>query len=208
MMSDVGVQLQYFHIYSLEFAQEKYMNGVLFNSYRDILLFWRDASKILNQRGKRFLGSGLLIPFNERYSKFKQKLDKNAQNIRHMAQALHVQQQANFNRTQEAQVRELGFALDRSSTRSVSPRPPSYEGPGPGKNSPPIHMCITNAQPPKHRATMKSADGSLAVEPRKLILNSTWTDIYQQGMSVHLNGFLKIRFLSTGCHQKRVRLCG
>ncbi|KAL2060902.1 hypothetical protein VTL71DRAFT_8954 [Oculimacula yallundae] len=129
MMADIGVQLQYFHIYSQEFASDKYMNGVLFNSYRDILLFWRDASKILNQRGKRFLGSGLLIPFNERYDKFKQKLDKNAQNIRHMAQALYVKQQGSYNRNQDTQVRELGLALTRSSTRPNSPRPPSYDGP-------------------------------------------------------------------------------
>ncbi|PVH81019.1 hypothetical protein DL98DRAFT_654227 [Cadophora sp. DSE1049] len=149
MMADIGVQLQYFHIYSQEFAREKYMNGILFNSYRDILLFWRDASKILNQRGKRFLGSGLLIPFNERYAKFKQKLDKNAQNIRHMAQALHVQQQANFNRNQEAQVRELGFALDRSSTRSVSPRPPSYDGAAPASRHDEIRKWIAGGRASK-----------------------------------------------------------
>jgi hypothetical protein len=64
-MADIGVQLQYFHIYTREFATDKYMSGTLFNSYRDILLFWRDASKILNQRGKRFLVGGLLVPFNE-----------------------------------------------------------------------------------------------------------------------------------------------
>lgn len=128
MMADIGVQLQYFHIYSREFASEKYMSGILLNSYRDILLFWRDASKILNQRGKRFLASGLLIPFNERYAKFKQKLDKNAQNVRHMAQALHIREQGNFNRAQEIHARDLTTALDRTDTRSVSPRPPSYEG--------------------------------------------------------------------------------
>jgi hypothetical protein len=65
MMADIGVQLQYFHIYTREFATDKYMSGTLCNSYRDILLFWRDASKILNQRGKRFLAGGLLVPFNE-----------------------------------------------------------------------------------------------------------------------------------------------
>ncbi len=138
MMADIGVQLQYFHIYSREFASEKYMSGILFNSYRDILLFWRDASKILNQRGKRFLASGLLIPFNERYAKFKQKLDKNAQNVRHMAQALHVREQGNFNRTQQTNVRDLTTALDRTDARSISPRPPSYDGAGPGN---PLSQC-------------------------------------------------------------------
>jgi hypothetical protein len=64
-MADIGVQLQYFHIYTREFATDKYMSQTLGNSYRDILLFWRDASKILNQRGKRFLAGGLLVPFNE-----------------------------------------------------------------------------------------------------------------------------------------------
>ncbi|KAH6717311.1 hypothetical protein BKA61DRAFT_321465 [Leptodontidium sp. MPI-SDFR-AT-0119] len=149
MMADIGVQLQYFHIYSQEFSNDKYMCGVLFNSYRDILLFWRDASKILNQRGKRFLGSGLLIPFNERYAKFKQKLDKNAQNIRHMAQALHVQQQGNFNRSQESQVRELGFAWDRSSTRSVSPRPPNYDGAAPVSRHDEIRRWIAGGRASK-----------------------------------------------------------
>ncbi|KAK0101958.1 hypothetical protein ONS95_001233 [Cadophora gregata] len=149
MMADVGVQLQYFHIYSQGFAQEKSMNGILFNSYRDIILFLRDASKILNQRGKRFLGSGLLTPLNERYAKFKQKLDKNAQNIRHMAQALQVRQQANFSRDQEAQVRELGLALDNSSTRSVSPRPPSYDGPAPVSRHDEVRRWIAGSRASK-----------------------------------------------------------
>lgn len=50
-MADVGLQLQYFHIYTREFASDKYMNNVLYNSYKDILWFWRDAAKVLNQRG-------------------------------------------------------------------------------------------------------------------------------------------------------------
>jgi hypothetical protein len=122
MMADIGVQLQYFHIYTREFASEKYLSSILCNSYRDILLFWRDASKILNQKGKRFLVGGVLVPFNERYTRFRQKLDKNAQNVRHMAQALHIKTQGTFNRTQSVQVRELANVLQRP----ISPRPPNY----------------------------------------------------------------------------------
>lgn len=123
MMADIGVQLQYFHIYTREFATEKYLSNILCISYKDILLFWRDASKILNQRGKRFLAGGLLVPFNERYARFKEKLDKNAQNVRHMAQALHIKTQGTFNRTQSLQVRDLANVLERP----TSPRPPNYQ---------------------------------------------------------------------------------
>ena len=99
------------------------MNGVLYNSYKDILLFWRDSSKILNQKGKRFLAGGLLIPFNERYAKFKQRLDKNAQNVQSMAQALHIETQGTFNRHHSFQVRGLASALERTE----APRPPEYQ---------------------------------------------------------------------------------
>ena len=122
MMADVGLQLQCFHIYTREFASDRYMNGVLYNSYKDILLFWRDASKILNQRGKRFLAGGLLIPFNERYAKFKQRLDKNAQNVQYMAQALHIETQGTFNRHHSFQVQGLASALERTE----APRLPEY----------------------------------------------------------------------------------
>lgn len=120
MMADIGVQLHYFHIYTREFATDKYMNGLLYNSYKDILLFWRDSSKILNQRGKRFLARGLLVPFHERYAKFKQKLDKNAESVRYMAQALHVQSQGTFNRNHELQLRSLSPVVEQSEHRSLS----------------------------------------------------------------------------------------
>ena len=122
-MADIGVQLQYFHIYTREFATDKYMNGILYNSYKDILLFWRDSSKILNQRGKRFLAGGLLVPFNERYAKFKEKLNKNAENVRYMAHALHVQSQATFNRTHELQIRNLTKVMGQPDTSSL----PGYQ---------------------------------------------------------------------------------
>jgi hypothetical protein len=123
-MEEIGVQLRCFHIYTREFAADKYLSGILCNSYRDILLFWRDASKILNQRGKRFFATGLLVPFKERYGKFKSKLDKNAQSVERMTQALHIQAQGNFNRTQSLQVQDLTRAVERGST--ASPRPPDY----------------------------------------------------------------------------------
>lgn len=117
-MADIGLQLQYFHIYTTEFASDKGMHSVLYNSYKDILEFWRDASKVLNQRGKRFLAGGLLAPFHERYGKFKAKLDKNAQNVRHMAQALHVHGQGIFNKKHECQV--LGIAQVLREERSAN----------------------------------------------------------------------------------------
>ena len=123
MMADIGIQLQCFHIYTREFASNRYMNGVLYNSYKDILLFWRDASKILNQKGKRFLAGGLLIPFNERYAKFKQMLDKNAQHVQSMAQALHIETQGIFNRHHSFQVHGLATALEKNE----APRPPKYQ---------------------------------------------------------------------------------
>jgi hypothetical protein len=123
MMADIGIQLQYFHIYTREFANDKYMNGVLYSSYRDILLFWRDSAKILSQKGKRLLGLGLLGPLNERYAKFKQKLDKNAESVRYMAQALHVQRQGSFNRVHSNQIRELATALESHEATSL----PGYQ---------------------------------------------------------------------------------
>lgn len=122
MMADIGVQLQCFYIYTREFATEKFLSTILFTSYRDILFFWRDASKILNEKGKRFLVGGLIVPFSERYAKFKQKLDKNAQHVRDVAQALHIKTQGAFNKTQSMQVRDLARLLERPS----SPRPPNY----------------------------------------------------------------------------------
>jgi hypothetical protein len=121
-MEEIGVQLRCFHIYTYEFSGDKYLSGILCNSYRDILLFWRDASKILNQRGKRFFATGLLTPFKERYGKFKFKLDKNAQSVERMTQALHIQAQGTFNRSQTLQLQDLSRAVDRGS----SPRPPDY----------------------------------------------------------------------------------
>ena len=124
MMADIGVQLQYFHIYTREFATDKDLSNVLCSSYRDILMFWRDASNILAQKGKRFLIGGLITPFNERYGKFKDKLDKNAQHVRHLAQALHVQTQGAFNKTHSLQVQNLATALERP----TSPRPSNDSG--------------------------------------------------------------------------------
>lgn len=141
MMADIGVQLQYFHIYTREFATNKNMSGVLYNSYRDILLFWRDASKILSQKGKRFLAGGLLAPFNERYAKFKQKLDGNAQNVRYLAQALHIEAQGTFNRNQTHQVRVLATALKGTETL----RPSDYQDTKTGQNSSPPQLLLRTA---------------------------------------------------------------
>jgi len=115
MMEEIGVQLRCFHVYSQEFSTDKYFCGILCNSYRDILLFWRDASKILNQRGKRFFATGLLIPFKERYNKFKTKLDKNAQSVTRMTQALHIQAQGNFSRTAALHMQNLTAAISHGS---------------------------------------------------------------------------------------------
>jgi hypothetical protein len=52
MMVDIGDSLMCFHIYSAEFAANEKMNSILVRSYKDILNFWREASKILDQRGK------------------------------------------------------------------------------------------------------------------------------------------------------------
>lgn len=131
MMEDIGVQLRCFHIYTREFATDKYLSGILCNSYRDILLFWRDASKILNQRGKRFFAAGLFIPFKERYGKFKSKLDKNAQSVERMTQALHIQAQGTFSRNQTLQVQDLARAI----VRGGSPRPPEYSDSDAGRYS-------------------------------------------------------------------------
>lgn len=143
-MADVGVQLQYFHIYTREFANEKYMSGILCKAYYDILSFWRDSSKILNRKGKSFLASGFLIPFHERYANFKQKLDKNAQDIRHMAQAYHVRAQGNFNRNHELQVQGLALTL----SQTPSPRPLSYQSSESGKlPTTPAETPITDFHP-------------------------------------------------------------
>lgn len=129
MMEEIGVQLRCFHIYTKEFAADKYLSGILCNSYRDILLFWRDASKILNQRGKRFFAGGLFVPFKERYGKFKSKLDKNTQSVERMTQALHIQAQGTFNKSQSLQVQDIASAIQRG----ASPRPPSYSDSDAGK---------------------------------------------------------------------------
>jgi hypothetical protein len=115
MMEEIGVQLRCFHIYSQEFSTDKYFSVILCNSYRDILLFWRDASKILNQRGKRFFATGLLVPFKERYNKFKTKLDKNAQSVARMTQALQIQAQGNFSRMTTLQMQCLTAAISHGS---------------------------------------------------------------------------------------------
>jgi hypothetical protein len=52
MMADIGDSLMCFHIYSTEFSANEKMNSILVRSYKDILSFWREASKILDQRGK------------------------------------------------------------------------------------------------------------------------------------------------------------
>jgi hypothetical protein len=53
MMADIGDSLMCFHIYSTEFSTNEKMISILVRSYKDILSFWREASKILDQRGKR-----------------------------------------------------------------------------------------------------------------------------------------------------------
>jgi hypothetical protein len=125
MMEEIGIQLRCFHIYTREFATDKYLSDILCNSYRDILLFWRDASKILNQRGKRFFAAGLLVPFKERYGKFKSKLDRNAKSVERMTQALHIQAQGQFNKVQYLGIQDLTRAVELGGGR-YSPRPPEY----------------------------------------------------------------------------------
>jgi len=75
--------------------------------------------------GKRFLAGGVLTPFNERYGKFKEKLDRNARNVRYMAQALHIKDQGSFSKSQTLQVNGLAKALERQEIGSL----PGYGDP-------------------------------------------------------------------------------
>lgn len=69
--------------------------------------------------GARIFVGGLLTPFEASYSKFKEKLDRNTRLVDSVAQALSIQDQGNFRRTQAIEssaTQELIKSLERSSS--------------------------------------------------------------------------------------------
>lgn len=85
----------------------------------------------------------------QRYAKFKQKLDRNAQNVRDMAQALHIKTQGTFSRTQTTQVRDIAVALERIE----SPRLPEYSDSDTG-----LTLSIHNLGTGSHMADHVTSD--------------------------------------------------
>jgi hypothetical protein len=69
--------------------------------------------------GVRIFVGGLLTPFEASYGKFKEKLDRNTRLVDSVAQALSIQDQGNFRRTQAIgnnTAQEVVKSLERASS--------------------------------------------------------------------------------------------
>lgn len=87
-LAEVGSILECYHSLGCTYSSAESMRKVLFESYKNILIFWQDCARLFNRNGAKTFLKGIVKPFDSEWTTIRSRLERDLRLVQLYAVAI------------------------------------------------------------------------------------------------------------------------